>query len=160
MFEDEASDSIIINYGERIITSRQMFAQIFLDLRWALLSVLLAAVMLRIGSGSTFMTFAGVFQIVVRSSEYIFPPLLSFVRTSVPDNLQIVLVGVCCSTSVEALGVMYWSLASWGRPILHVLLHQEQLCISCRSLSRFRGCCIRHPRTGRTLRSFTSSRPS
>lgn len=104
MFEDEASDSIIINYGERVITSRQMFAQIFLDLRWALLSVLLAAAMLRIGSGSTFMTFAGVFQIVVRSSEYTFPPFLSFVRTSVPDNLQIVLVVVCYSASVGAAG--------------------------------------------------------
>ena len=66
LFEEEATDSILINYGERFITSRQMFAQIFLDLRWALLSIVLAGVMLRIGSGSTFMTLAGVFQIIVR----------------------------------------------------------------------------------------------
>ena len=69
MFEEEQTDEIIVNYGEEIINVVQINQQLFRDLRWAALSVVLAAVMLRIGSGSTFMTLAGIFQIVVRSYQ-------------------------------------------------------------------------------------------
>jgi hypothetical protein len=66
LFEDENSEKIIINYGEKEINSRQINQQIFRDVYWAILSVALAATMLRVGSGSTFMTFAGIFQVCVR----------------------------------------------------------------------------------------------
>ena len=66
MFEDEQTDDIIINYGEFEINIVQINQQIFRDLRWAALSVCLAGIMLRVGSGSWFMTFAGIFQIIVR----------------------------------------------------------------------------------------------
>ena len=67
MFEDEQTDDIIVNYGEEIINVVQINQQLFRDLRWAALSLVLATVMLRVGSGSTFMTLAGIFQIVVRT---------------------------------------------------------------------------------------------
>lgn len=66
LFEREQTNDIIINYGEFVINSVQINQQIFRDLRWAALSLFLAGVMLRVGSGSWFMTFAGVFQLVVR----------------------------------------------------------------------------------------------
>jgi hypothetical protein len=70
-----------------------MFAQIFLDLRWAGLSVLLAAVMLWVGSGSVFMMFAGIFQIIVR------PCLPAAVSD---DTFRLVLLQqlqLCCSAT-------------------------------------------------------------
>lgn len=67
MFEEENTDDIVINYGEFVINSVQINQQIFRDLRWAALSMFLAGVMLRVGSGSNFMTFAGLFQIIVRT---------------------------------------------------------------------------------------------
>ena len=66
LFEDEQTDSVIINYGENTINTRQINQQINEDLYWAVLSMAFAALMLRIGSGSWFMTVAGIFQIIVR----------------------------------------------------------------------------------------------
>lgn len=65
MFEDVQTDDIVVNYGEDHINTEQINRQIFYDLRWAALSVCLAGIMLRVGSGSTFMTVVGIFQIVV-----------------------------------------------------------------------------------------------
>eukprot|EP00892_Ulva_mutabilis_P004434 jgi/Ulvmu1/2362/UM013_0210.1 len=65
LFDDEQSDSIIINYGENTINTRQINQQINEDLYWAVLSMFFAAIMLRLGSGSWFMTIAGIFQIIV-----------------------------------------------------------------------------------------------
>lgn len=64
---DKQQNGIIINYGESVdIIPKQIDRQINSDLLWAVLSVGLAAGMLRIGSGSWFMTFAGIFQLIVR----------------------------------------------------------------------------------------------
>lgn len=63
----DGPNPIIINYGQKDINRKQIDQQILNDLAYAGFSLLLAAVMLRLGSGSTFMTLAGIFQIVVRS---------------------------------------------------------------------------------------------
>jgi hypothetical protein len=65
IFEEEKTKHIRIRYGEQTLTERQILGELYSDGLWALLSMLLAAVMLRVGSGSTFITLAGIFQIVV-----------------------------------------------------------------------------------------------
>jgi hypothetical protein len=70
LFEAEQTEDIIINYGEFEINIVQINQQIFRDLRWAGLSVTLAAIMLLIGSGSFFMTLAGIFQLIVRVLDH------------------------------------------------------------------------------------------
>ena len=68
LFAEEATERIIINYGETDIIQRQVDRQLLRDARWALLSLLAAAIFLRVGAGSTFLTFAGLVQIIVRPS--------------------------------------------------------------------------------------------
>lgn len=65
MFAAEQTDAIVVNFGEDDIISRQVDMQLLRDTLWSGLSLLCAAVMLRIGAGSTFLTLAGVFQLVV-----------------------------------------------------------------------------------------------
>lgn len=66
LFADEASEAVIINYGETDIIQRQVDRQLMRDARWVGLSLVAAALFLRLGTGSTFLTAAGLFQIIVR----------------------------------------------------------------------------------------------
>lgn len=111
LFEDEQSDSIIINYGENTINTRQINRQINEDLYWAVLSMVFAAAMLRLGSGSWFMTAAGLFQIIVRSR--CLAPLLGATPLGIEVTPHMrgtrpsrVTIGVCCLTDVR---VLFWT---------------------------------------------------
>jgi hypothetical protein len=57
---------IIINYGQKDITRKQIDRQLYSDLVYVIITVTLAATVLRIGTKSTFMTIVGIFQILVR----------------------------------------------------------------------------------------------
>lgn len=72
LFTAAQSDDVIINFGEDSIIARQVDLQLLRDSYWAGLSLLCAAIMLRLGAGSTFLTIAGVFQLVVRPSFHPF----------------------------------------------------------------------------------------
>jgi hypothetical protein len=63
---DGSSKKVIINFGEGDIIKKQVDKQLLADAKWAILSVVLATIMLRIGSQSTFITVVGIFMIVVR----------------------------------------------------------------------------------------------
>ena len=69
LFEKEQTDDVIVNFGEDAIIARQVDVQLLQDAMWSGLSLLCAAVMLRLGAGSTFLTIAGIFQLMVRRSS-------------------------------------------------------------------------------------------
>ena len=62
---DGSGKRVIINFGEGDLVTAQINRQLFDDSRWAILSLVLAAVMLRIGSQSTFLTVCGVIMLLL-----------------------------------------------------------------------------------------------
>jgi hypothetical protein len=82
MFEEAQSEGVIVNFGEDAIIARQVDAQLMRDAMWSGLSLLCAFVMLRIGAGSTFLTLAGIFQILVCFPSHHIPECTS----STPNN--------------------------------------------------------------------------
>jgi hypothetical protein len=67
LFAGAQSDRVIVNFGEDDIIARQVDQQLLRDATWSGLSLLSAAVMLRVGAGSTFLTIVGIFQLLVRT---------------------------------------------------------------------------------------------
>jgi hypothetical protein len=63
---DKSGKAVIVNFGESDIIKRQTIRQLIHDALWAILSAILAIIMLRLGTQSTFLTVCGIFQIVVR----------------------------------------------------------------------------------------------
>ena len=63
---DGSGRAVVVNFGESSLIKAQVDRQLLSDALWAVLSVVLAAIMLRVGSQSTFLTAAGIFMILVR----------------------------------------------------------------------------------------------
>lgn len=64
---DGSGREVVVNFGESQLIKAQVDRQLLNDALWAVLSVVLAAIMLRVGSQSTFLTVAGIFMILVRA---------------------------------------------------------------------------------------------
>jgi hypothetical protein len=65
---DGSGKKVIVNFGESEIIRVQTIGQLLRDALWAILSVVIAMSMLRIGTQSTFLTLTGMFQVMVRPS--------------------------------------------------------------------------------------------
>lgn len=101
LFADEATGDIIINYGETDIIQRQVDRQLMRDARWAVLSLIAAALFLRAGAGSTFLTAAGLFQILVRT--LCCPPVRGSPRS--PHTDELTLVHACVTQACHPTGL-------------------------------------------------------
>lgn len=64
---DGSGKEVIVNFGEGEITQHQIDSTLLRDGAWAILSIVFAAIMLRIGTRSTFLTINGIVMILVRS---------------------------------------------------------------------------------------------